>query len=308
MIYELLEIVFAKYFCKFILKLLQAQKASWKLAVPCNAHCQERQKDDNMTNNNLSTNFSDTTGAGQISLYENPFKNGVKYYGKFNRTVVDVSNLIARLEKNVSGKNLIVVEETIKLVKKEIIDALSRGETVSFGGLGTFYIAPICGFESTSDTGSDVKLTVKFLPSAELKASVKNVKIKKSDTVDTSPTIENITDGRTGKSFDDDDFALTAGMNVVVTGTRLKVAGENSGVFLAPVDAQDALVSDEGQWLKSDRIARNLPKTLDFYLPSTAKAGTKYRIVIRTSYSKSSVMLKKHIDVVSGVVTVKAAV
>lgn len=259
-----------------------------------------------MNTNNLSTNFSDTTGAGEISLYENPFKNGAKYYGKFNRTVVDVSNLIARLEKNGSGKNLIVVEETMKLIKKEITDALSRGETVSFGGLGTFYIAPVGGFESTSDDTSDVKLTVKFLPSAELKASVKNVKIKKSDAVDTSPTIENITDQRTGKSFGEEDFALTAGMNAVVTGTRLKVAGENSGVYLAPVDAKDALVTDEGQWLKSDRIARNLPKTLDFYLPRAAKAGTKYRIVIRTSFSHSSVMLKKHFDVVSGVVTVKA--
>lgn len=48
-------------------------------------------------------------------------------------------------------------------------------------------------------------------------------------------------------------------------------------------------------------------ETKDGFCVCAKKDGTKYRIVIRTSYSHSSVMLKKHFDVVSGVVTVKAA-
>lgn len=260
-----------------------------------------------MGNEKFSTEFNDTTGAGEISLYENPFKNGVKYYGKFKRAVVDATNLIARLEKNGSGKNLIAAAETLKLIKKEVTDALANGETVEFAGLGVFYIAPVGGFNSTADGNVAAKLTVKFSPSAELKASVKNVKIKKSEVKDTSPTIENITDWLTGKSYGEEDFALSAGTNVVLTGTRLKVVGDDSGVFLAPVDDRGNPVADESQWLKSGRIAHNTPGTLDFFLPKDAKPDTKYCIIIRTSYSNNKTMLKKHKDIVSSVVTVRAA-
>lgn len=261
-----------------------------------------------MGKENFSTEFNDTTGAGEISLYENPFKNGAKkYYGRFNRTTVDTTNLISRLQKNGSGKNLIAVKETITMVKKEVLDAVASGETVDLMGLVTIYLAPTGGFDGTSDESGDQNLTVKLTPSAELKAAAKNVKIKSKQVKDTSPVIENITDQFTGKNFYDEDFVLSHGMNVVLSGTRLKVAGDEGGVFIAPVDEHDALVSDEGQWLKSNRISRNLPKTLEFYLPSSAKAGSKYRIVLRTSFSNSKTMLKKHIDIISEIVTIKTA-
>lgn len=260
-----------------------------------------------MNTKDFSTEFNDTLGEGEVSLYPNPFNNGAKFYGKFNRTKVDTMTLISRLGKNGSGKNLIATKETLTLIKKEVMDALSDGETVEFIGLGTFYIAPVGGFSGTSDDTSDQKFTVKFTPSAELRSCVKDLKIKKAEVKDTSPTIENITDQYTGKNFGEQEFALTAGKNIVVTGKRLKIMGENDGVYLAPVDAQDAVVSDEGQWLKSNRIARNLPKTIDFYLPDGVKAGTKYRIVIRTSYCNGNTVRKTHTDIVSGIVTAKAA-
>lgn len=68
-----------------------------------------------------------------------------------------------------------------------------------------------------------------------------------------------------GKSYGEEDFALSAGTNVVLTGTRLKVVGDDSGVFLAPVDDRGNPVADESQWLKSGRIAHNTPGTLDFF-------------------------------------------
>lgn len=66
-----------------------------------------------MNTKDFSTEFNDTLGEGEVSLYPNPFNNGAKFYGKFNRTKVDTMTLISRLGKNGSGKNLLAAKETL---------------------------------------------------------------------------------------------------------------------------------------------------------------------------------------------------
>lgn len=98
---------------------------------------------------------------------------------------------------------------------------------------------------------------------------------------DGSPEITEITDLSSGFS----DGSLSRGKPCRITGSRLKIGGNGSGVWFAPVDADGRTSTDESAWVKSDEASlfRNKPSELNFFVPDTLEKGS-YRIVIRTAY------------------------
>lgn len=225
-------------------------------------------------------------------FYENTLPSGKRYYGKFGRNTVDVTTIIARMkEKGVTMRSMDILS-VLDAYKEEVRAAIKNGESVNMLDMVTAYIASVGSVDSITGEDSEITLTVKATASKELKSLVKDVKVVRKEVKDTSPVIENIYDQYSEKNLNDEDFSLTANMAVTLTGSSLKLAGDDSGVFLAPVDENDALVSAEGQWLKSPIIQTNLPRTVSFYLPKSAKADTKYRIVLRTSYVNGTALRK----------------
>ena len=66
------------------------------------------------------------------------------------------------------------------LFKKEILEALTRGEAVNFVDLGTFYIAPTGTVHGdTPDTAKIKGFQVKFTASKQFNDAVSAVEIKK---------------------------------------------------------------------------------------------------------------------------------
>ena len=102
-----------------------------------------------------------------------------------------------------------------------------------------------------------------------------------------------------------EDKVLTRGMTAQITGTKLKLGGDKSGIYFAPVDNEQRLVKDSRLWVQADHITRNMPKTVEFFVPETLESGTSWRIVLETSLATNGVPMKSTVQIVSDVVQIQ---
>ena len=105
--------------------------------------------------------------------------------------------------------------------------------------------------------------------------------------------IDTVTDAVTGAT----DGTLTAGGTVTLTGTKIKVTGDGSGLWFVAAD-EEGNYDEDGESVQVDTFVSNDPSKLVFILPSTLGAGTYY-IVIKTLFTHSSVLLKSLRTIVS---------
>lgn len=180
------------------------------------------------------------------------------------------------------------VTSVLNAYANTVLKVLAAGNAVKFGELGTFYIAGKGTVES--GTGKP-KLTVKFSATQTLRDAVQNVEISSSEYVAPSGVISSVTDVASGKS----DGTLSASGSVLVEGSSLKVGGENSGIWFAPVAENGEMNTDESLWIKVESaLIYNLPSKLLFALPQTLTDG-KYKIVVRTRYAGKTGYERKYL-------------
>jgi nucleoid DNA-binding protein len=251
----------------------------------------------------IKTSFNGKDGNGGLTLYANPFGTGKKFYGRFERDVLSMENLVSRVQQKNPGADEIIINTAISYIKREILAALKEGKAVNLMDLGELYIG--ASGSVASDSASDVQdlnLCVKFSASQILKDSIANVTIGKVVLSDTAPAINKIFNWFTGQ----ESTALTAGKNVVLEGKRLKLGSdENCGLFLAAADEKGEVSDDEATWLDCTELVRvNTPKKIDFYLPDAATTGSAYRIVIKSNYVNGTTKRKEPVYTYSDVVTV----
>ena len=252
--------------------------------------------------NTTVIDYEDSDGTGTVTLVQNPFERGGKYYAKFDRTTVNIDHLIARIQKKEVGTNAIMAKHMASLFKAEILEALSRGEAVNLFDLGTLYITTSGKVKGdTPETATIPGFQVKFTSSKVTNEAVSALGIKKIVMSDTSPIIGAMTDLFTGE----ETTSFTAGKSIRIEGTRLKIAGEAGGVFFAPTTERDVPVSDESQWIKVKKLIRNVSKTLEFFLPPELEVGSTYCIVLKSNSTKGNTTKKSYSVTKSGVVMVK---
>ena len=259
-------------------------------------------KDTDMSNTTV-INFEDTDGKGTVTLVQNPFDTGSKYYAKFDRTTINIDHLIARIQKKEVGTNAITAKHFASLFKADILEALSRGEAVNLLDLGTLYIAPngkISG--DTPETANIQGFQVKFTCSKLTNQAVSSIAIKKIVMSDTNPIIGEMTDLYTGLT----GFEFTAQKSMRIDGTRLKISGDEGGVFFAPVTEKGNPDEDETKWIKVEKLFRNAAKILEFFLPASLETETPYCIVLKTNSTKGNQTKKNYSIVNSEIVTIKA--
>lgn len=189
------------------------------------------------------------------------------------------------------------VASVLNAYANTVLKVLAAGNAVKFGELGTFYIAG----KGTVEGGNDKpKLTVKFSATQTLKDAVQNVEIASSEYIAPSGVIASVTDVATGKS----DGSLTTGGSVLLEGSSLKVGGDDSGIWFAPVSENGEFYA-ESEWTKVESaLVYNLPSKLLFSLPSSLASGS-YKIVVRTRYAGKSGYERKYlVEAVSETVTV----
>ena len=253
----------------------------------------------------LKTSFNNKDGNGGLILYANPFGTGKKFYGRFERNVLSMENLVSRVQEKNPGADEIIIQTAISYIKREILAALKEGKAVNLLDLGELYIAATGSVASDSASDiSELSLVVKFSASQVLRESIAKVSIGDVVFSNTAPAISKIFNWFLGEESN----VLSAGKNVILEGKRLKIGSEDSGIYLAPVDEKGEVGDEESSWIDCTRLVRlNTPKKIDFYLPSEATAGSSYRIVIKSNYVNGTTKRKAPVYTYSDVVTIRAA-
>lgn len=223
--------------------------------------------------------------AGQVSLklQRNVFKgsDAEEYYGKVERILHSNENVLDKMAERLPDITIGKITDVMTVYTKVLLEILKSGGAVRFGSLGTFYIASKGTTESqTGKTG----LTVKFSCDNTLCNAVDAVEIANSQFVEPKGLIDLITD----LSRNESDGTLKAGASVIIEGSGLRIAGEDSGVWFAPIENAKPK-NDESTWTKTDgKFFYNTPKKLLFTMPENVSPG-KYCFILRTrcsGYSK----------------------
>jgi hypothetical protein len=226
-----------------------------------------------------------------VRLHTNPFDKD-SYVAKVPRNTISMDALVTEITKKNPGIGKFTIYHSAELIKEEIMNQLSTGCAVSVLDLGTMYISVSGKISGTDPSPSDVpEFSVRFTASSKVQNSVSSVVADGIMYADESPSINSVEDFLHKQN----DGTLKAGTTVRVTGRKLKVGGDSSGIFFVPQGADGKPVADETYWVSVDTsvIPQNLPKSLIFALPRELKAGSSFFVAVRTSISTGSKILKK---------------
>ena len=251
--------------------------------------------------NDVNIIAEDIEMNGSIHLYENGFKNGAAYFGKYDRKLVSSRVLYARIQKKNAGTSLHEVQKIVGMLKEVILESIKAGEAVNLMDLMTLYITVNGKIEGKSiESGNKLPLGVKITPSALLKEATKDISIKNIDYASVNMSIERIFNRFTQEY----DGTITKCAEVQLEGKRLKLGGEYAGVWLCPADEKRQIASDESLWIKCPRITKNTLKFLSFYVPADVQENARYRILVKTYWKNCSGSLKESKEALSDIVTV----
>ena len=250
----------------------------------------------------LTTTFMDSAANGKVTLYENRFKKGNGYYGRFARKTIDTNILIARIQKRKAGTNELALQQTAGFLKEEILEALGRGEAVNVLDLGTMYISVNGKYNGSNfDSGDRNLFTARFTPSQLAQNAITELGITEIVKADVSPSINSVTDIFTQNT----EGKLYRGKPVHIEGERLKLDDAEKGIFLCPLNEKKEPVANEEEWIVCPVVRRNTLKNLEFFVPEEAESGKEYRILVRTNYRKNGGINKTYKEGLSMIVTVE---
>ena len=226
----------------------------------------------------MEEEFKDSTTKINVSIQKSTFSDNETFFGRVSRNTVNIDNLIKSICNKIPSYDKYELKRFAKDLKTEVQASIASGKSVNLLDLGTLYIALSSGMKVAPKTASEVSsLTVKFSPSKTLTKSVNKIEIDKIVYVNSSPLISNLECLWEGLP----ENTVKLNKIVRITGSKLKVEGENGGVFFCEVDSSGNTEPDESKWVKAI-ITRNLPKTLELYVPANLETDKEYAIGIKT--------------------------
>ena len=248
--------------------------------------------------------FKDADSILSVTLRKNQFSTEENsFVGRVSRNTITLENLIASISRRNEGISPFMIQHVANLLGEEVLIACQSGKAVSVLGLGTMYISvdgSVAGENPGESSIPGFKLN--FTPSARAQAAVESIRVDKVILADSNPVIDRIIN----KFDQNEERRLMVGKGVRITGEKLKLLGEASGIWFAPVDEDGSAVKDEDLWVKvsENTLSFNNPKSLEFYVPDSLKQDT-YRIVLRTRYCSGSKELKNPVMAISKTVSVE---
>ena len=234
-----------------------------------------------------------TESSVSVTLSKNSFDKD-SYIVRVPRKTLDLANIVSDIRAGYPSLDPYVINHAAELIKEQILKYLKAGKAVNILELGTMYLAPKGTVPRSNPQVSDLpELTLKFTPSKAALESLASLNADSFMVNDPAPQISRITSLKDGNT----DGILYQGYPVRLSGDRLKVGGENAGIFFVPVNSDRLPDSDEGNWIAADLsyLPRNVSKTLEFHIPAQVQTGTEYFIAVRTSFVSSGVMRKEAI-------------
>lgn len=238
-----------------------------------------------------------------VTLHKNNFTNDGTYCATVTRNTATFKNILSEIAEDNTGIDPFMLQYAAILIQKKILKLLEQGKAVNVLDLGTMYIAMKCNAKGKSDVAESGNFYIKFTPTMLANEAIAGLSVDKIVYADGSPEITEVTDLSNGGT----DGSLTSGKPARITGSRLKIGGEASGIFFAPAESDGKINSDESAWVKvaDSDLFRNKPKELNFIVPSALEAG-KWFIVIRTAYLSEGKFRKTAVETISEVLSVSA--
>ena len=251
---------------------------------------------------NIST-LENSSSILSVTLHENNFTKDGSYYATVSRNTATFKNILSEIAEDNKGMDPFMLQFAAILIQKKILKMLEQGKAVNVLDLGTMYIAMKCNAKGKSDVSESGNFYIKFTPTPLANEAIASLSVDKIVYADGSPEITRIEDLSDAES----EGKLTKGKPCRITGSRLKLGGENWGIYFAPVDSEGNMNSDESSWIKTDEssLFRNKPSELNFFVPDSLTEGN-WQIVLRTSYLGKGTSRKTMLETVSEIITVKA--
>ena len=174
----------------------------------------------------------------------------------------------------------------LDLLKDVAADQLVNGAAVTFG-LSHYNIA-VNGIFNGEDTNWDKtkhELSLRITPIEPLRKRLKNTEVQVRGMAVTGTIVNRVYD----MFSDTENSRITPGGSVIVSGTRLKIAGVDAenGIRLIHIE------SNQITRIPLSVVPVNTPSKLGFIVPATLTAG-EYKLSVTTQFSPSGVLLKRH--------------
>ena len=250
---------------------------------------------------NIST-LENSSSILSVTLHGNNFTKDGSYYATVSRNTATFKNILSEIAEDNKGMDPFMLQFAAILIQKKILKLLEQGKAVNVLDLGTMYIAMKCNAKGKSDVSGSGNFYIKFTPTPLANKAIASLSVDKIVYADGSPEITRIEDLSDAES----ERTLTKGKPCRITGSRLKLGGENWGIYFAPVDSEGKMNSDESSWAKVDEsnLFRNKPSELNFFVPDSLSEGS-WKIVLRTSYLGKGTSRKTMLETESEIITVK---
>lgn len=229
-----------------------------------------------------------------VKLYQNYLKKDGTYYARVNRNNVKFNNILSEIADENKGIDPHLLQYAAILIQKKILKLLEQGKAVNLLDIGTIYIGMKCNAKGKKDVQEKGDFLIKFSPTQFTLDAISSINVGDIIFADPNFTITGVIDLYTKK----ENQTLTIGKPAKITGTRLKLGDENSGIFFAPIDTEEEIISDESTWIKvpQESIFRNKPTELNFFVPETLESGKSYCIVLKTNYISNSQTRKEILE------------
>lgn len=226
------------------------------------------------------------------------------WVGRVKRDTYSVENVIAAISEANPGISYAMMNHVVELLQQEILRQLKAGHSVDVLGLGVIYLAPKESIDGESPEPEDVKgFEPRFSASKLVREEVADLKAAVTKDTQIGPKISHVTclaDGNT-------EGRIKVGRNVRLTGNKLTVGGDGSGIFFVPEKDGGPDTSEE-KWVKTDTsyLPKNSSKYVEFTAPANLTPDSKYWILLRTAITSGGNKRKAAVETYSAQITAVA--
>jgi hypothetical protein len=208
---------------------------------------------------------------------------------RFGRIVTKKSltedDLIAIAVSRRTDLNANTLKACMNILKEIAMEEVVNGSSVRFGL--SFYQLGVEGVfigDNAAWDSSQHNLIINSVPVADLRQALKTTAVSVRGMASSGTFINSVTDVTTKQV----NSRLTPGGGANVTGNRIKIAGDASGIGLSLINqATNEVIS-----IPMTSLLANEPSKLSFVVPANLPAGD-YKLSVGTQFSNSLTLLKE---------------
>ena len=196
-----------------------------------------------------------------------------------------IDDIVAIAVSRRTDLNAVTLKSAFEILRDIAAEQLCNGASVEFGlgyyGLG---ISGVFYGDNASWDSSKHSLYVKATPTSALRTQVKGVSVNVRGMAASGSFVNSVLDVSSGE----ENARLTPGGAVNMTGTKIKIAGDNPANGISLTNQADGSVT----LVPANSIAMNDPSKIIFIVPAALPAGD-YKLSVTTQFSNPSTLLKE---------------